>query len=108
MTLEIDFDQYWGVRLRNIEHDCTAMSVTFDLYWTDGPLPFSARLLFERVSKFNFVAEKIYDSEVVELVSIEGKKESRGWRIAGELSNYEFDIFCASVKEIKNPCGESA
>jgi len=104
MTLEVDLDQYWGVRLRRIEYDCAAMSVAFDLYWTVESLSFSVRLLFDGVSRLDLVAEKIHKSEVVELVSIEGREEGGGCQIVGELSNYEFAISCVSVKEIKNPC----
>ncbi len=100
MTLEIDLERYWGARFRGVAYDCAAMSVVFDLYWTDGSLSFGARLLFEGVTKLNFMAEKIYRSEVVELVSLEGRKETNGWRIVGELSNYDFDILCTGVKEI--------
>lgn len=100
MSGAVDFDRYWGVRLVGIHCDCKTMSVTFDLYWTHESVPHEAHLRFEGVSSLEFFAEKIFTSEVVEVVSLEGVKEQTGWKVVGELSNYEFTILCANVAEV--------
>jgi len=75
------------------------MCIAMDLYWTVDSTPCNARLRFNGVSKCEFAAEKIFKSEVVELVSLEGEAVSGGLRVVGELSNYEFTITCESVDE---------
>jgi hypothetical protein len=48
--------------------------------------------------KCDFAANKIFESEVVELISLEGEEVNDGLRIAGELSNYEFTIICKGLQ----------
>lgn len=99
MTAVIDFDQYWGVRLSGIHFDCQAMSISIDMHWTTDSLPYSACLRFAGVLRFAFDAEKVFDSDVVELISLTGERVRGGWRIVGEMSNYDFEIHCANVLE---------
>lgn len=99
MSGTFDFNRYWGVRLVDVRCDCKTMSLIFDLYWTSESVPHKAHLRFEGVSSLEFSADRIFVSEVVELVSLEGVKESTGWKVVGELSNYEFTILCANIKE---------
>jgi hypothetical protein len=99
MTHTIDFDQYWGVRVSDIRFDCKAMSIVLDMYWTVNSIAHRARLRFDNVSKFEFSSEKVFDSEVVELISLTGKKVSGRWCVVGEMSNYEFVIICASIAD---------
>lgn len=97
-----NLNQYWGVRISCIRQDCFAMSVAFDLYWTDDTNRYQASLDFVGVYKFEIVGETIFDSEVVELISLEKIKVAEGWRIVGELSNYEFTIVCAEIVEARS------
>ncbi len=99
MTSAVSFDRYWGTRLSRIENDCHAMTVVFELYWTADAKPCGARLRFNGVSKFDFTAERLFNSDVVELISLEGEVVNSGLRVMGELSNYEFTIICQSVDE---------
>ncbi len=99
MTSLVDLDQYWGVQLAAMHYDCRAMSIAFDLYWTVDGSPCRASLLFSGVSECRFTAEKTFNSEVVELVSIEREKVPEGWRCFGELSNYDFTLTCIEVTE---------
>ncbi|WP_139942849.1 hypothetical protein [Fulvimonas soli] len=99
MNRSIDFDRYWGVRLSGISFDCNAMSIALDVHWTIGPEAHIASLRFNGVSRCEFDAGKIFDSEVVELISLSGEKVRGGWRVVGEMSNYEFVILCASIEE---------
>lgn len=106
MSHGVDFNQYWGVRVAEIRHDCKAMSLALDLFWTEDSIPCRARVRFDGVSKCEFAAEKIFESEIVELVSMEGEEVNGGWRVVGELSNYEFTILCARVSEDRIPVSE--
>jgi|LNAP01.1.fsa_nt_gb hypothetical protein len=99
MIGSVDFDKYWGVRISGIQYNYKTMSIAFDMYWTIDTAPYKSRLRFDGVSKCEFTAEKLFKSEVVELVSLEGKMENGGWRIEGELSNCQFTILCESVEE---------
>lgn len=99
MISKVDFNKYWGVRLSSIQYDCRAMSIAFDMHWTIDSAPCNARLRFDGVSRCEFTAEKLFKSEVVELVSLEAEKVNEGWRVVGQLSNYEFMILCSDVEE---------
>ena len=99
MTQSLNLDQYWGAQISGMQFDCQAMCIAMDLYWTIDATLYKARLRFNGVSKCEFAAEKIFKSEVVELVSLEGEAVSGGLRVVGELSNYEFKIICGSVDE---------
>lgn len=99
MTSAVDLDQYWGVRLSRIRHDCGAMAITFELDWTLDAAQFRASLRFSGVSRFELIGEKIISSEVVELISLESKRVGKGWCVVGELSNYQFTIECAEIIE---------
>lgn len=99
MTSSVDFDKYWGVRLSTVECDFKSMCMTFNLFWTIDSKPYRSRLRFKNISRCELLAERVFESEVVELVSIEGKRVDAGWQVAGELSNYEFSILCADIQE---------
>lgn len=99
MTSRVDFDKYWGTQLSAIEYNCKSMSMVFVLFWTIDSKPCRARLQFNGVSRCEFVTEKVFESEVVELVSLEGKYVNGHWHITGELSNYEFSIRCVGILE---------
>lgn len=98
MNSAFDFDNYWGVQLSEIRFDSKAMSIAFDVYWTNDSKPNRATLRFDGVSKYELSAEKIFQSEVVELVSIEGAVANGRWQIVGEFSNYEFLIVCTKIR----------
>lgn len=99
MNESVDFNRFWGTRLSDVHVDCKTMSLTFDLFWTVDARSFETRLCFKGVSKCDFAADKIFESEVVELISLEGKKVNGGLRVVGEFSNYEFTILCKEVCE---------
>ncbi|MBP1475339.1 hypothetical protein J7I44_13585 [Frateuria sp. MAH-13] len=99
MTSRVDFDRYWGAQLSAIEYDCKSMSMVFVLFWTIDSRPCCARLQFNGVSRCELAAEKVFESEVVELVSLEGRHADGYWHIAGELSNYEFSIRCVDIQD---------
>jgi hypothetical protein len=99
MNQALNLDQYWGAQLSGIQFDCRAMCIVLDLHWTIDSTPCKARLRFNGVSKCEFAAERIFKSDVVELVSLEGEAVSGGLRVVGEFSNYEFTITCESVDE---------
>lgn len=97
--ISVDLDKYWGVQLKGLQLDHLRMAITMDLFWTDGGAPKEARLIFHSVTSCQFQAEKIFESEVVELVSLEAEQAGDCLRISGELSNYAFDIDCKEVEE---------
>jgi hypothetical protein len=97
--ISVDLKKYWGVQLKGLQLDHLRMAITMDLFWTDGGAPKEARLIFHSVTSCQFQAEKIFESEVVELVSLEAKQAGKCLRISGELSNYEFDIDCTEVED---------
>lgn len=100
MTSHVNFDKYWGAQLSSIEYDCKSMSMVFVLFWTIDHKPCGARLQFNGVSRCELVTGKVFESEVVELISLEGRCANGHWDITGELSNYEFSIRCVGVQEI--------
>ena len=97
--ISVDLDKYWGVQLKGLQLDHLRMAITMDLFWTDGGAPKEATLIFHSVTSCQFQAEKIFESEVVELVSLEAEQAGDCLRISGELSNYAFRIDCAEVTE---------
>lgn len=99
MSGAFNFDKYWGAQLSGVRFDSKEMFISFDLFWTVNSAPKTAVLRFDGVSDLKLSAEKVFQSEVVELISIEGKRSNGGWRIAGEFSNYEFRIACVEVSE---------
>jgi hypothetical protein len=99
MKEDFDFDKYWGVQVIEARFDSKAMAISLDVFWTADSNPQMTTLRFEGVSKFELSAEKTFQSEVVEMVSIGGKHSNGNWRIVGEFSNYEFLIVCMGIKE---------
>lgn len=99
MSDSFDFDKYWGVQLSGMRFDSKEMSIAFDVFWTVGSKSKKTALRFIGVSICELSAEKIFQSEVVELISIEGNRDDGSWRISGELSNYEFRIVCTGISE---------
>jgi len=98
-----DLTKYWGVTARAIELDHHSMSLKFELCWTTESKPRQSILTFLGVSKFELVSEKIYGSDIVELVSLEAVADAGGIRVEGELSNYYFSINCESIDEAETP-----
>lgn len=99
MTSQVDFDKYWGVQLSAIECDFKSMSMVLVIFWTTDSKVHRARLRFNGVSSCEFASEKVFESEVVELISLDGKYVDGRWHVVGELSNYEFSIFCVDIQE---------
>ena len=95
----VNLDNYWGVQLKGMRFDHARMAITMDLFWTDDGTPKEATLIFHAVTRCQLQAEKVFESEVVELISLEAKEAGGSLRITGELSNYAFDIDCAEVEE---------
>ena len=99
MSGAFNFDKYWGAQLSGMKFDSKEMFISLDLFWTVNSVPKSTVLRFDGVSDLELSADKVFQSEVVELISIEGKRSNGGWRIVGEFSNYEFRITCLEVSE---------
>ena len=99
MSVAFNFDKYWGAQLSGLRFNNKDMFISFDLFWTVNSTPKTAVLRFDGVSDLEFSAEKVFQSEVVELISIDGKHSNGAWRITGEFSNYEFRIACVEVSE---------
>lgn len=99
MSSSIDLGKYWGVQLHRLHFDPLHMSVVMDLYWTIDSSMHSAKLAFRGITRCEMKAEKVYESEVVELISLEAKRLGKFWQVIGELSNYEFEIVCVDVEE---------
>ncbi|WP_250627298.1 hypothetical protein [Pinirhizobacter soli] len=96
----VNLNNYWGVQLKGLHFDHASMVITIDLFWTDDGASKEAKLIFHAVTSCRLQAEKVFESEVVELVSLDAKKTGGRLRITGELSNYAFDIDCAEVEEL--------
>lgn len=99
MRSPVNFDKYWGVQRSSMKYDFKSMSMTFNLFWTVDSIPCRSRLRFNGISRYELSADKVFESSVVELIAIEGRRVDGSWQIAGELSNYEFAILCADIQE---------
>lgn len=75
------------------------LSLVMNLFWTSDGAPHRASLHFSGVSTFQLSAEKIFRSDIVELISIEARPSDGGFEINGELSNYCFSILCDRMEE---------
>ena len=95
-----DLNKYWGVELKRLQFDCAKMAVLMELSWTSNADDKRAKLIFSGVTTFNFQGEKLFESEVVELVSLEAKSKGESFLISGELSNYLFHIECTQFSEL--------
>ena len=98
----LDLDKYWGVQLKGLQFDHARMAITMELFWTTGAASKEAKLTFHGVTSCELQAEKVFGSDVVELVSLEEARAGDCVRVSGELSNYAFRINCAEVNEQLN------
>lgn len=92
-------EKYWGVLLRSFQFDPLSMMLRMNLIWTSEGESRYATLTFNGVCRFELNAEHIFQSEVVELVSVESKFEHGRFEVKGELSNYNFSIVCNEIND---------
>lgn len=95
-----NLEKFWGVQLTDMQLDYAKMILSLELFWTNGESSERARLVFSGVMNLLLESEKIFTSEVVELISIEAEPKVDSVRVFGELSNYTFEIECAHVDEL--------
>lgn len=94
-----DLTKYWGVTVSSIELNHLSMSLKLTLFWTTDNKPRHATLIFKGMSKLDLVGDKVFESDIVELVSLEAVANAGNIDVQGELSNYYFSVQCKSIDE---------
>jgi hypothetical protein len=92
-----NLDRFWGVILKSINFDVAEMSMSLSLYWTEELTSHTATLQFVGVTRSVAMAERVYTSEIVELVSLEARRNAGKIEVIGEFSNYAFEISCVEI-----------